>query len=389
MNYISEDRSKPYILKYSEIEEMFYQNQIDEKQCIEITNQQFKNNNASNITNIINDIIFRDKKINGFMMNYPHGDIIRQGERSSYFRGEKEIYAQSQPSIFRKLNTFHTNADKKLYQLIADMRIAEFSSFLFNFERTVNWEKYIGSVLIEPLSQHYGLDTKWLDITNDFAVALFFSNCYWDNTKQKWYPLTDKDTEKSSEKQYGVIFHTPAYMANLSLIENSIINKSIPQQCILPIGYQPYMRCHSQYAYGMYMEEPLSLQNNIKFEQLYFRHNKKLAYEIYEYMEGGEKIYPHEGLRAFQDIIDNINTTDKFSEEALFYAFGKNHYYNDIDNAIKDLQENTILNKPITIQDKHPFSLSRQRINRFNRKNGKINLTKEYGINLSYRKMFI
>lgn len=387
MNYISKNKSKPYILNYTEIEKIFYQNQIDAKKCNEITKQQFNNNNYT--SNIIEDIVFKDIKINGIIMNYPHGNVIRQGERSSYFRGEKEIYPLSQPSFFRKSNSFHTNKEKQLYQLIADMRISEFKNFLFRFDRTINWENSIGSVLIEPLSQHYGLDTKWLDITNDFAVALFFANCYWNNDNQKWYPLKNEYTEQSKEKQYGVIFHTPSYIANLSLMERATIDDNIPQQCILPIGYQPFMRCHNQCAYGIFMEDSLPLQNNSDFEQLYFRHNEKLAQKIYEYMDGGEKIYPHEGLEEFQDIINTITKTQIFSEEALLYAFDKNNYYNNIDGILKDLLEIQILGSPIMIQKKHPFSLSRQRINRFNRKSGVIDIKKEYDINLSYRKMYI
>ena len=34
-------------------------------------------------------------------------------------------------------------------------------------------------VIYEVLAQHYGLETGWLDVTNDFKIALFFAVCYW------------------------------------------------------------------------------------------------------------------------------------------------------------------------------------------------------------------
>ena len=49
------------------------------------------------------------------------------------------------------------------------------SGIIFNHVK--NWNYC--DVIYEVLAQHYGLETGWLDITNDFKIALFFAVCYW------------------------------------------------------------------------------------------------------------------------------------------------------------------------------------------------------------------
>ncbi len=81
------------------------------------------------------------------------------------------------------------------------MRIYEFKSLIYCFEHVKNWNYC--DVLYEPLAQHYGIETCWLDITNDFNVALFFACCYWDEKEKRWLPLTQKQTEVDENHKYG------------------------------------------------------------------------------------------------------------------------------------------------------------------------------------------
>lgn len=139
-------------------------------------------------------------------MDYPHGVVIKQGERGSYYRGENQIYDKSGTSLGRKLDQYVSDKEKLLYRLIADMRIAEFGFFVQKFERTKCWAENGLTLLTEPLAQHYGLETDWLDITNDFNIALFFATCFWDNADKKWYPLTKKHTEKIRKQNLAYCF---------------------------------------------------------------------------------------------------------------------------------------------------------------------------------------
>lgn len=87
-----------------------------------------------------------------------------------------------------------------------------------------------------------------------------------------------------------------------------------------PIGFQLFMRCHSQYGYVMNYEKGYCLQEDIRFEKLIFKHSEKLSEEVFQLMDKGSKIYPYERLDEFEDIINKIGTTKIFSEDSFEYA---------------------------------------------------------------------
>lgn len=254
------------------------------------------------------------------------------------------------------------------------------------------WMQNYGSVLFEPLAQHYGLETEWLDITSDLEVALFFATCGWDAEKKKWYPLTKEQTESSPQKQYGVIFHIPEFAANSSLMMSTLEWEGKDEylsNVILPIGFQPFMRCHSQHAYGIHMRTPFPLQEDITFEKLYFRHSEKLSREVYDRMNGGQAIYPQEGLNDFADIIDKIRATTQFSEEAFKYVLDNSSYFSSAQEAQNALKKTRLFDAPIRIlQEEEPIRVSRQRIRALNRKYEGFSIEKNYEIKLMSRPVF-
>lgn len=409
MEYITARRgqtlsNEPYEITYEDIRRMYNENLRDAEECRRVTESSrrgesyYANDGRPGEEKIedfqsafFKEVLYRDIKTVGFMMQYPHGVVIRQGERNSYYRGENQIFPRSQPSLYRSLEKFSSEKERQLYRFIADMRIAEFGIFLCRLGITQFWLNNYGSVLFEPLAQHYGLETEWLDITNDFNVALFFATCGWDG--KQWYPLTKSDTEGDASRQYGVIFHIPQWQAaSQSMMDGLEIDgkEKYIHNSILPIGFQPFMRCHSQYAYGIHMKEPYPLQNDFTFEKLYFRHNEKLSKAVFDMMDGGKKVYPQEGLNEFQDVIQDIRNANVFSEEAFQYAFENNSYFDNADEAQKELRENPILGVPVQIDgEKHPFKVSRQRIRRLNMRYEGFSIEKAYGIQLCMRKAFV
>jgi len=121
--------------------------------------------------------VMSDMYIDGFVMTYPHGTVVRQAKRKFYYRGENQLYETTSPSLNRFLTNIENEEERTLERFIADMKIAEFHFFLFKFQHTNDLWKRGVSILSEQLAQHYGLKTQWLDITNDFEVALFFACC--------------------------------------------------------------------------------------------------------------------------------------------------------------------------------------------------------------------
>ena len=240
---------------------------------------------------------------------------------------------------------------------------------------------------LDVLAQHYGLETGWLDITSNFNVALFFATCTYDNGK--WRPLTKSDTEKDEQTKYGMLFHMPSnrmpmrWSMNLEKFSNcgDAIGENEKGETryellthpkyyenhnnlMYPIGFQPFMRCSMQDGYGIYMRKAQPLQEDIGFQKLRFRHSEELSRRVFERMDGGKAIYPHEGLVQTQFIIDEIKKSTVFSKVAFYYALKKSQYYRIVDEerCLQDLSSFKVKvdvnDKTIEIIDKSPWKIS-------------------------------
>jgi len=184
------------------------------------------------------------------------------------------------------------------------------------------------------LAQHYGFETHLPDLTNDFRAALFFATNRYDPKTDSYYPLSKKEIEKSEKTQYGVIFHTPNWTIDffqpLSMI-NSKAGKSMlglsdmhDINCgidsgdwdgiAFQIGFQPFLRCHSQSGFVFPMREDAPLQENNRFEKLRFKQSPKLSEKVYELMDEGKKIFPFEGLSEARPILTEMKNSWTFQK---------------------------------------------------------------------------
>lgn len=311
------------------------------------------------------ECLYRDQKTDGMRVKYPHGVVLQQAKFRNYYRGEPQIYTKSQPTLLRKLEVYRNKEEKELYRMVADMRIAEFKALLEKFEHVQQWD--ISDIQYEALAQHYGLETGWLDITTDFDVAMFFATCWWDKEEKRWKPLTKEQTELSEETKYGMIFHMPSwYMSQrwgFEIEKFGDFSKGLPNNLIYPIGFQPFMRCSMQNGYGIYMQKPKPLQEDIGFEKLRFRHSEELSKKVFERMKGGELIYPHEGLSGVEFLIDQIKTLTDFAEESFLYALQRSHMFRMKDQEIcrRKLEVFYVDGKKITIRPDSIWHISRDR----------------------------
>lgn len=87
-------------ISYSDIEKMYYENLRDAEECRYIP----ENSNRSGkyyadgmlgegkvndwFLAFVKEVLYRDTKTDGFMMEYPYGTVISQGERNNFYRGE-------------------------------------------------------------------------------------------------------------------------------------------------------------------------------------------------------------------------------------------------------------------------------------------------------------
>ena len=393
-DYITKELDNQYHdISYDDIRKLYRENLREQREGERITADSYQGNYKYPEKNgqyeFERDILLRDPKTAGFRMQYPHGIVLEQSMRRSYFRGENCIYPSSVPSLLRKLRQFYTVREKELYRMVADMRVAEFKALLQKFDHVIKWNYC--DILYDVLAQHYGLETGWLDITNDFNVALFFATCYYDSGSHLWKPLTRVQTETEESRKYGVIFHMPGNRATMKLQLAAGEYAVYPDKprtfvhdrnAIFPIGFQPFMRCHMQYGYGIYMRREAPLQSDRDFEKLRFRHNEKLSKAVYDMMEGGRLIYPQEGLTQIEFVIDQIRTAASFSEESFQYALERSHFYkcSEADRCRKDLSNFIVDGRFIEITEKHPWHLSGLRKRKINERYKDFTLEAKYGI---------
>lgn len=311
--------------------------------------------------------VFADNYKDGFIMDYPHGRIIRQAQRKFYYRGENEIFPSSQSSLTRHLNGINDN--RFINEFLSCLKYLEFTRLLNSFVHTKRFEEIGITVLYEQIAQHYGIKTRWLDITNDFDIALFFACCKFENNK--WLPLTGLDFNRKKEAGYGVLFRKSAdHISNFLPTEKNKYET-------LPVGFQPFMRCSMQTAYSIFMDDEMDLQKS-DFEMIKFKHSEELSDFIFERLNCGKKVYPHEGLDSLIDQVDLISNSKEFSKEVF-------------DNACecfpelsKDDWAKAIYKNDYTIGNT-PINLSNDSINIINGLYKDFQIEEFYNINLSYR----
>lgn len=401
MNYLFEGKLDNTIhnVTMNQLMYLYEENKKELKQSRRVTQETYNGRTAFDyIQNdrvaIYEELLNRQPRTDGVLIKYPYGTIIQQSETGHFYRGENKIYTDSTPSLYRKLKQFVSQDEKNLYRLVADMRIGEFKKLLNCFNHVKEW--HYCDVLYDALAQHYGLETDWLDITSDFNVALFFATCFWDNNDKRWKPLTKKQTEIDERHKYGMIFHTPSYrikgrqlVAEEYFLNHSFYSEDSPNYVAYPIGFQPFMRCHMQNGYAMYMRKPNPLQKNIDFEKLRFRHSEELSNWIYDKMEGGKLIYPHEGLNEVDFLIKQISELTIFSKDAFKYAIERNNADLQCDEKeiLNALQSFKINGKNIVIKDKSEWHLSSGRRKKIDRLYSNFSVEEYYNIKVLRREI--
>ena len=251
---------------------------------------------------------------------------------------------------------------------MADMRLFEFSCFINQFQSVQEWKRC--DVLYELLGQHYGLETNWLDVTNDFSMALFFATCVWD--RGRWRPLSQRDIERDECSKWGVIYRKSAARVGLDecmrmgkyihhLHEPRPLLKDVGCNIPVPIGYQPFVRSSIQSGYAIYDRGAMPLQEDPSFEQYRFEQDPELSKDVFDMMNGGKRIYPDESLTEALPIIGSIACATSFTKEALNYALTRSHYYRakDFGVALADLSTFRVDGKPVEINAEHPWKLPR------------------------------
>lgn len=268
----------------------------------------------------------------GIVYNYDNVSVVTQQPRKFYYRGENAFYGSSRPGLYRGRTTRMTPQES----LISILRTDECGLFLDNFDAALNWKLRNGTVRYGALMQHYGLKTPFMDITSDLKTALLFACCRTvEGDAEKWRPLRSDEIEAKDSRndvakldgdsRYGIIYRdrTEIEYMRYFLGKDKKGSKEYPFQDnyhedivdeIIPIGYQPFMRCSCQHGYAlMAPDETYDMYKDKKFGKYRVRLTEDLCQWIFEEMDGGEKVYPNNDIPHIQKYISKINDTMEFS----------------------------------------------------------------------------
>lgn len=164
---------------------------------------------------------------------FPQGLI-----KNCFYRGQTKHHPHCYPSFYRALS------DKE--RLVERLKLCEFELLLrkypstWLFEDGINYTLADGSVEhrslnvdVEPLAQHYGIKTEYLDVTVDKWVAAFFACCDYSTKEPE-----DHDVYEAHEQNDVGVFYV--YQAEPDYA---------PDAPFRPLGIQPLSRPVLQAGY--------------------------------------------------------------------------------------------------------------------------------------------
>lgn len=292
------------------------------------------------LTNIITKVLCNEYTP-GIIMSYPGTELTMiQRKSKNFYRGENAYYVKSQPSAYR-----HTDwkLDDVLQQVVDDLRCFEAAYMFLKLDVVKNWG--YSTPNYRALGQHYGLWTNMMDITSSLKTALFFACCkYVDG---KWLPLNKDDFEHKDSRRhiaklggdsrYGIIFTCPTEINTMS---HGIAKADQVFNMVHPVGFQPFMRCAAQSAYGMPINNrSYNLFYDEKFSKVKIRLTEELCNWIYHEMAEGDLIYPRKDVPDIGKQINEINSTKHFSkcafEDLIKHAEFNEGYAEEIREKLK------------------------------------------------------
>jgi FRG domain len=108
---------------------------------------------------------------------YIKHNVAKKGIYGVYFRGQQHLYEKLTPSLYRGLHTIGA----------ASARHGALKKLLERIESEKQVLRDLPEYTIEPLLQHYGFRTRWLDIVDNIWIALWFA-CFRART---WGPYDE------------------------------------------------------------------------------------------------------------------------------------------------------------------------------------------------------
>ncbi|EIA0834497.1 FRG domain-containing protein [Vibrio diabolicus] len=112
-----------------------------------------------------------------------------------YFRGQSNIYPELRPALYRGIDS-----DAAKYRRESKL-LAKIDDYKSKCNCLVKMNDYVP----EPLLQHYGLQTTWLDLVDNIWVALWFA-CHEAKVTRDGHFLHFQKRIVNSDNQYAYIY---------------------------------------------------------------------------------------------------------------------------------------------------------------------------------------
>ena len=223
-------------------------------------------------------------------------------DNSFVFRGQTDFYNECLPTLYRKKDI------REVEELIERLRCCEFEVYLKQLPQVAEFEQQRFNIDYLGLSQHYGLKTNVIDLTNSLDVALFFAMCNMSKDGKTFTP-------QQEDKEYiGYIYAVGT--TEFGQGGNDI--KSLFDGKLSAIGMQPFYRPGNQRGFGLHLKkgEPMT-------GLLYsFSYTKAESEHIYQYFSNGNQLWHEDEISR---VAREIRDTKTFSYTAMNLAFKR--YY--------------------------------------------------------------
>lgn len=185
----------------------------------------------------------------------------RAGEEHIYFRGESRLYGSLPPTLFRGISS-SSGQSRRVGLLHSAMRNARLTNRVFEtFDQMAH----------EPLLQHYGLKTTWIDLVDNVWVALWFA-CHraYSAGSIDEYLHFEKRTESKEPGEFAYILLVSADSKGVQQSSpGTVIGKSTELVDLRVAAPSIFLRPHAQHGLLMRMRgdnvmRPLDYSSRIR-----------------------------------------------------------------------------------------------------------------------------
>lgn len=188
------------------------------------------------------------------------GYLKHNRKEGIFFRGQNEMYPDLGPSLYRDLKSSNPSAREGALS----NKINEFKS-----KCPVAFAKF-NDYAAEPLLQHYGLRTTWLDVVDNIWVALWFA-CHEAKVTADGIFLHFQRRIPSDENKYAYIYLLAADLTHRNKDKPGYWNGDNTELIDLRIAVPSFfLRPHAQHGLlfrckgGSNSSRPLSYANQIR-----------------------------------------------------------------------------------------------------------------------------